>query len=34
MNLNEGDSTKYLIFKAIYQNMMFKQTIKKERYSK
>ena len=31
MNLNEGDSTKYLLFKATYQSMMFKQSIKKER---
>lgn len=31
MNLNEGDSTKYLLFKATYQSMLYKLIKQKER---
>ena len=34
MNLNEGDSTKYLLFKATYQSMLFKLIKQKERVIK
>jgi hypothetical protein len=33
MNLNEGDSTKYLLFKATYQSMLYKLIKQKERLS-